>query len=116
MTKNAIYKRFKNIAIAAGYSVGQIQNATYEVVRKKLGGTYQGKTYEMHLSETIIDNIKELLIRQLQTRADEKEKKTFIEQLKVGFAANFPNAEIERSRDQGKRKITIWIDGQPGEI
>lgn len=106
MRNNETHKRLEQIAIDGSYTIAQIQNATSEQVCTLLN--VDG------LPETFLANMKEVLIRNLQDRDDETDKQFLLANINISaIRARFEDIEFERSREEGKRKITFWLDGKP---
>ena len=105
MRNNTVYKQLEQLAIDGGYSIAQVAKADYEQVC--------GLLKIDDLSETVFENMKELLQRRLQARDDETDKQFLISKVDVAaLRQRFSYIEFEKSREQGKRKITLWLDGK----
>jgi len=106
MRNNQTYKQLKTMALFGGYTIAQVENATYEQIRSLLSNEA--------ISDSFIDGMKDLLVRELRRNGDESDKQFIVSCVDLpNLKGRFPDVEFEKDKESGKRKITMWIDGKP---
>lgn len=111
MQNNVIYKQFEQVAIDGNFTIAQVQNATKTQIANLL------RVSKNSLIDRFIQNMKNTLVARLRRRDDETDRQFLINQLegsaRTAFRIRFPDAEVEKKRDDGKRIIIIHLDGKP---
>ena len=98
---------FKKLSVAVGmnnYTIQQIQNAGYKAILAIVGTEYKDQ-----LTDTFIDNMKRILIAELE----HKQRQSVKDVVRDKILSFFPQAEFAIEMDEGKRKVTIWLEGKP---
>lgn len=105
MKNHPLYKKLKQIALNANYSIERIQNASFNQVVELLGAH--------HFTLAFFNNMKRELVEVLRDRDDEEALRQLRQQTKTWLDVNFPKWEAERGRMDNRRFIIIWLEGKP---
>ena len=106
MRSNSTFKQFQTMIAASTES--QVNAVTKTQAESTLGVT---------MTDTFLANMKSLVINDLN-EADFQTKFDRIKDQLVGGGSvwltnNYPAVEFEKGRQDGKRFVTIWLDGKP---
>jgi len=99
---NPIFKKLQKVAV--NYTAEQIQNATAKQILAIVGDEYK----EL-LTIAFINNMKRILIAELE----HKQLLSARDAVRDKILAYFPDAEFDITKENDKRKVTIWLDGRP---
>jgi len=105
MKNHPLYKRLKQAVLDGNYSIKQVENAGSVQVTKMLG--------TRSFSLAFLNNMKHLLIAEMQEKKDENDMQGLKQQAKTWLNVNFPGWQAERGRDGDKPFVKIWLKGKP---
>lgn len=104
MINNPLFKKLEQFALANSYSVEQIQDVSRKQIETAIG--------ESLADCTCINGMKRAVAQALQRRDDELD----LQVIRDKIIAYYPNAEFDKRRVEGKRTVTVWLDGKPERI
>ena len=105
MRNNPLYRQLSQTAFGGNFTIEQVQSFSAEEVIDFVGAS--------DLSSTFIENMKRVLVADLQSRDDEANKVFVKDKLDAAIKSRFPDFQMERGRENDKPYLTIWLKGQP---
>ena len=109
MRNRPIFIKVKAFVDAQGYTIEQIQNATYAQIQNLL--SLDDVEYQQY--KDCMPAIKKLLIQDLQDLADTQTLADLKSQINTWLLARFPGYEVEKDfSDKANRRVTFYLDGR----
>jgi len=105
MKNNALYIELKQIIIDDSYTVAQVEGATKAQIESLLNTS--------GLGDAFVANMKRSVAAYLRSQIDTAKMDTLQSQAVSWLTTNFPDAEFERGKRDGKPYVTIWVEGKP---
>ena len=113
MRNNPTYIQLRKVAFDGGYTITQVENATAQQIANILNLDLATIPTRVKI---LLPAMKRVLINELRERDEDMIMQNLKSQALTWLNNNFPDSEMSRGKESGKRYVTIWLDGKPEGI